>query len=293
MINFNHLYYFHVAASEGSLAAAASKLGVKQPTVSEQLRALERSLKKRLFERGPGGMRLTASGQVALEHTTTMFRACDRLLQALDADDDDVPHSLRVGVSSGVSRTTSTDFLLPLFALDDCTPAISTGETVEMLRALRANELDLVLSESEPPEVTTSGLLQTVIARVPLVAIAPTAADPGPGWQHLGMIQYRPTSSYRWDVQTFLESNGLKPRVVGEADDPQLLLEAAVRGGYLAVVPRSVARDALASGRVRVLAQVQSGEAGIHAYYQDGTTKDLARRAIEALIGTTERADAP
>src|SRR5262245_22005425 len=37
MLNYNHLYYFHVAATEGSLSAAAAKLGVKQSTVSEQL----------------------------------------------------------------------------------------------------------------------------------------------------------------------------------------------------------------------------------------------------------------
>src|SRR5580692_3474889 len=44
VLNYNHLHYFHVAANAGSLAAAAVELGVKQPTVSEQLRALERAL---------------------------------------------------------------------------------------------------------------------------------------------------------------------------------------------------------------------------------------------------------
>ena len=41
VLNFNHLYYFHVTASEGSVKAAADRLGVTQPTVSEQLRMLE------------------------------------------------------------------------------------------------------------------------------------------------------------------------------------------------------------------------------------------------------------
>ncbi len=43
-INYNHLHYFHVAATEGSVAATATRLGVTQPTVSEQIRALERVL---------------------------------------------------------------------------------------------------------------------------------------------------------------------------------------------------------------------------------------------------------
>mgnify|MGYP001043149089 CR=1 FL=1 len=50
MLNYNHLYYFHVAAIEGSVAGAAERLGVTAATVSEQVRALERALGKKLFE---------------------------------------------------------------------------------------------------------------------------------------------------------------------------------------------------------------------------------------------------
>ena len=63
MLNFNHLYYFHVTAVAGSLKAASERLGVTQSTVSEQIRALERSLGVQLFERVPTGLRLTAAGR--------------------------------------------------------------------------------------------------------------------------------------------------------------------------------------------------------------------------------------
>jgi len=286
MLNYNHLYYFHVAATEGSLSAAAAKLGVKQSTVSEQLRTLERSLHRTLFDRTGAGMRLTAAGQVAYEHTTVLFRAGDRLLQALGDPAEPTPRSLRVGSSAAIARTTSTDFLLPLFALDDCMPTITTGETLELVRALRGNELDLVLSETEPPDAAIHGLQRAEIDQIPLLAIAPAELDPGPDWRDTGLVQYRPSSSFRWEVEAFLERRGLKPRIVGEADDPLLMVEAAARGGYIAVVPRSVARDALASGRVRVLAQVDAAQAWVHALYQDGSSADLVRRAIEKLIAT-------
>jgi len=290
MLNYNHLYYFHVAASESSLSAAATKLGVKQSTVSEQLRTLERALRQRLFERTPGGMRLTAAGEIAYEHTTLMFRAGDRLLQALDRDEAPPPRSLRVGISGAVARATSTDFLLPLFALDDCMPTISTDETVDLLRDLRANELDLVLCETDPTEATTHGLRRAVIEHTPLLAIAAADLDPGPDWQDTGLVQYRSSSTFHFEVKAFLEQRGLKPRIVGEADDPSLLVEAAARGRYVVIVPRSVVRDALAAGRVRILAQVETAHAGVHALYQDGTAAELARRAIEKLIATARAA---
>jgi LysR family transcriptional activator of nhaA len=165
-------------------------------------------------------------------------------------------------------------------------PTIATGETLDLVRNLRGNELDLVLSETEPPEATVQGLQRADIDRIPLLAIAAAELDPGPDWRDTGLIQYRSNSTFRWEVEAFLEQRGLKPRIVGEADDPFLLVEAAARGGYIVVVPRSVARDAIAAGRVRVLAQVESAQARVHALYQDGTGAELARRAIEGLIAT-------
>lgn len=288
MLNYNHLYYFHVAATESSLSAAAAKLGVKQSTVSEQLRALERALRQRLFERTGSGMRLTAAGEIAYEYTTVMFRAGERLVQALGDDDLPTPRSLRVGISGAVARATSTDFLLPLFALDDCMPTIMTSETLDLLRDLRANELDLVLCETEPTEAIVQGLQRAVIEYAPLLAVAAADLDPGPDWQDTGLVQYRSSSTFHFEVKAFLEQRGLKPRIVGEADDPFLLVEAAARGGYVVIVPRSVVRDALAAGRVRILAQVESAHAGVHALYQDGSAAELARRAIEKLIATAQ-----
>lgn len=289
MLNFNHLYYFHVAATQGSLSAAAEKLGIKQSTVSEQLRALERSLHATLFERTSTGLRLTAAGQIAYEHTTTMFRSADRLLQAITGKED-VPKTLRVGVSGAVARATSTDFLMPLFALPQCTPTITTGETVDMLRELRANELDLLLCEIEPTDVTGTGLQRAVIEHIPLVAITGPTTDPGPGWKDAGLIQYRKGSTFYSEVNEYLALNHLEPVIVGEADDPFLLVEAASRGEYVVVVPASAARDALTAGRIRVLAQIESVHAAVHAIYQDGTSAELARRAIESLIEASKRA---
>jgi LysR family transcriptional activator of nhaA len=47
MLNYNHLYYFHVVATEGSFANAAERIGVTQPTVSEQVKALEQDYASR------------------------------------------------------------------------------------------------------------------------------------------------------------------------------------------------------------------------------------------------------
>ncbi|MBA3395693.1 MAG: LysR family transcriptional regulator [Deltaproteobacteria bacterium] len=285
MLNYNHLHYFHVAAVEGSVAAAAERLGVTQPTVSEQVRALERALVVSLFERTPGGLKLTEAGRLAFEHTSVMFRAGERLLESLGTGGSEVPRTLRVGIGSGVARASTTDFLMPLLALEACVPTIRCSDAAELLRDLRNNELDLVLVETEPVDSARPGVNSVVLLdRVTLVAVAPSSVTPMADWQNVGLVHYRATSAYRWDVEAYLEAHGLRPKIAAEADDSLFLVEAAAHGGYVAFVPRSVARDAVAAKRLRVLAEVATAHAGVHALYSDGAGAELAQRAVEVLI---------
>lgn len=285
MLNYNHLHYFHVAATAGSLAAAAQKLGVTQPTVSEQLRALERTLGVSLFQRSPTGLKLTEMGRLAFEQTSVMFRAGERLVEALGHSQKLLPSSLRVGVSTAVARSITTDFLLPLLEMEGCIPTIETGEMVELMRRVRGSELDLALTESEPPQTARRGLIVSLVDQATLVAVAPPTLAPDKNWENVGLVHYRASSTYRWDVEAFLDEHGYRPNIVAESDDPIFLLQAAMRGGYVTIVPRQVAREAIATGKMQQLALVKASEhAGVHALFQDSTSATLARRAVELLI---------
>jgi len=284
VLNYNHLYYYHVAANEGSVAGAAAHMGVTQPTVSEQIRALERVLKVTLFERTATGLRLTEIGRLAHEHTSIMFRAGDRLIEALGYGGEQTPRTLHIGLSAAVARSSAADFLTPLFAIEDSVPSIRTGEALDLIRDLRAADLDLVLTESPPPENAMQGLECVELAHSALVAVAPPRVQPSASWDNVGLVQYRIASSSRWAIDAYLDDNGLRPRVVGEADDALLLIEAAVRGGFMAFVPGSVARDPVAAGRLRVVASIDPVRVMVHAVYQDGESAELARRAVAALV---------
>lgn len=284
MLNYNHLYYFHVAAQEGSVASAAGRLGVTQPTVSEQVRALERALGVALFERHPTGLRLTEAGRLAFEHTSVMFRAGEHLAEALGHGTREVPKTLRIGLSGSVARTTTTDFLMPLLALEQCIPSLRAGDTTELLRDLRGSELDLVLCETEPPEAAQRGLEIVQLDTMTLVAVGQPKLALAPDWQDAKLVHYRSSSAFRWDVDNYLDANGLRPRIIAESDDALFLVEAAARGGYVAFVPRSICRDAINAGRLVQLAELMPAHAGVYALYQDGAAAELARRAVGVLV---------
>ena len=62
-LNYHHLHYFWVVAREGSVTAACDVLHLSQPTISGQIRELERAMKAPLFEKSGRGLALTETGR--------------------------------------------------------------------------------------------------------------------------------------------------------------------------------------------------------------------------------------
>ncbi len=68
------LRYFLAVCDEGTVSAAAARLGMAQPPLSYQIKNLERSLGLRLFDRVPRGMVLTAAGFQLLPEAREIIR---------------------------------------------------------------------------------------------------------------------------------------------------------------------------------------------------------------------------
>lgn len=77
--DWNRARAFLVSAEEGSLSAAARALGMAQPTLGRQVRALEDELGVILFERVGRGLTLTPSGLELVEHVRAMSEAASRV----------------------------------------------------------------------------------------------------------------------------------------------------------------------------------------------------------------------
>lgn len=71
--NLQHLRAFHAVAGEGSIVRAARKLAVSQPTISEQLRALEQRHQVPLFHGRKPPLVLTGAGQSLFTLTQKLF----------------------------------------------------------------------------------------------------------------------------------------------------------------------------------------------------------------------------
>lgn len=280
-LNYNHLHYFHVAAVEGSVGGAAQYLGVTQPTISEQLRTLERTLGVVLFERQSSGLKLTDAGRLTFNHTSIMFGASARLAEELDHGAQPIPHLLRVGVSGSVLRMASSTLLTPLFSLDRCLPSIRVGDHVELIRDLRGANIDLAVTDMEPQREDRRGIECMVLERIRLSVIGNPSIQPSADWHELDLLHYRVGCPLRWDVDAFLSARGLRPRVAAEADDIRLFLDALGDDHRIAFVPGALAREIVATGRVRELAHVESAHGSLYGLHRKGV--ELARLGVERL----------
>lgn len=64
---------FYCVADSGSITKATTLMGRMQPTISRQIKCLEKELGVTLFDRSSGKMKLTAEGKVLLTKTVSLF----------------------------------------------------------------------------------------------------------------------------------------------------------------------------------------------------------------------------
>ena len=102
-MELRHLRYFVVVAEEGHFTRAAERLGMQQPPLSQQIRALEQMLGFDLFRRHPKGAALTAGGEAFLHEARAILENVDAAVAKASRASNGTVGSLSVGFTSSAA----------------------------------------------------------------------------------------------------------------------------------------------------------------------------------------------
>src|ERR1700761_6625904 len=150
----------------GSIAAAASVLGVSQQALSGRMRTLQRTMNVPLLVRSPGGSHLTEQGRLIVGWAEDVLDAADRLEAGLRSIRSGASHRLVIAASQTIAEHLVPHWLVELRAAEqtagyaptvvELTVANSTG-VIELVRASRAG-LGFIETPHLPADLVTAPL---------------------------------------------------------------------------------------------------------------------------------------
>lgn len=256
-MDYKSLKYFITVVEEGTISAAAKKLYMSQPPLSNQMYKLEEELGCRLFERTAKRIVLTGAGKLLYDRAKLVINNLDVLKE--EVSDYDKKHSgvVRIGMVSSVSDTAISKQIADFAkAHPGVTLDIFESNTYQMLERLNARTLHFCVVRT--PFVPTHFKQETLIngrvvaigkknffdeENVEQIEDAKTGASDTIALADLAskpIILYR-----RWEaiIGGFFDQNQLPFHVVCRNDDARTSLFYAEQGLGVALMPISAAHS--------------------------------------------------
>ncbi|WP_079041969.1 LysR family transcriptional regulator [Streptomyces aureus] len=251
--DLNLLRTFLAVYRSGSFTAAAGLLGLSQPTVTTQIRSLERQTGRELFERLPRGVAPTA---VAHDLAARVAAPLDALAAATGHDTE--PHERAAPVHlAGPAEllcTRALPALAPL-AAEGVRLRITPGLTEPLLDELRSGRHDLVISTFRPRgrALTSVPLMdeEFVLVASPAWAdhVGERLASEGPAALHtVPLISYAEDLPIARRYWRHVFGSRLSRTAAVTVPDLRGVLAAATAGAGFTVLPRYLCGAELASG---------------------------------------------
>ena len=253
-LNYHHLRYFWAVAHDGNLTRTADRLNLSQSAVSVQIKQLEARLGHALFERRGRQLVLTEAGRIALDHADTIFATGRELVGTLH-EKGRSRQAIRIGALATLSRNFQMEFLRPVLDRPDVEIILRSGTSGDLLRALEALSLDIVLINQPPARDAVTPFVSHRLSEQP-VSLVGTRDLLGQGGSLPDLLAAQPVilptaeTGIRIGFDAWVERQGLRPQIAAEVDDMAMMRLLARAGVGLAVLPPIVVQDELTSGHL-------------------------------------------
>lgn len=289
-LNFHHLQLFWLVAREGGVGRAAERLRLSPPTVSAQVRQLERTLGEKLFRKQGRRLVLTEIGRVAFGHAEEIFALGQELVDSVKGRPGVGPLRLVVGVGQALPKLVARRLMAPALELAKSLGQIRLvcveDRPERLLAELAAYQLDLVLSDAPVPPGSAVRAYNHLLGEcgVGIFATRALAARHRRGFPRSldGAPMLLPTenTSLRRSLEAWFEGQGLRPVIAGEFEDGALLKAFGSDGLGLFPAPTAVEDDVRTKYGVELVGRIEEVRERFYAISVERRIKNPAVLAI-------------
>jgi DNA-binding transcriptional LysR family regulator len=246
---------FLLVARTGSFSGAARELGVAPSVVTKRITRLEDEMGAQLFVRSTRALALTAAGERLLPQYQRLVAELDEIIGAAAASERGIEGHVRI---KGPTTLTSL-FLGPIFCEFHAKNPGLTMEIVLLDRSVNPLEegYDIVIGAlpSSYPNVTDFplGPYTTALCAAPEYIEAkgsPESPNELIDYDCLTSVLLGNTWVFENDSETSGGTTSVEVRSKLHVNDTRVLTEATRKGIGIAVLPRFLVREDLASGRL-------------------------------------------
>lgn len=306
-MELRHLRYFIAVAEEKHMTRAAERLGIQQPPLSMQIRALEKELGVQLFRRQPRGMALTDAGTAFLDRARAILDQVERATAAARRTARGEQGRVVVGFTSSAPFHPFVPRVIRAFR--EMSPMVSLvleeSGSSELVQGLHNEEIDAALIRSPVAEV--AGVTVRPLLKEKMLVALPTGhplaartgwsrAQPLPlsGLAKETFILYkRPGGPGLYDtIIAACSGAGFSPVVGQEAPRIISTLNLVAAGLGVSIVPESLRRLQMDGVVYRPLADNPQLIAPLILACRRGENSAAVQRFIDLVHSTAERLEA-
>lgn len=299
-MDLRHLRYFLAVAEEGHITRAAERLGIQQPPLSQQIKALEAELEVQLFRRKPRGVELTEAGESLLADARRILGEVEATLVRARRTARGELGRLAIGFTASAPFHPFVTRSLREFrdAFPGVTMILEEAGTADLVAEVRAERLDVAFVRSIVP--AGEGVTFHDLLKEPMVAALPATHRLAQGPRRrlkLAELAAEPFVLYRrasgpglYDaIVSACHSAGAAPRIEQEAPRITATLNLVAAGLGVTLVPRSLSGLQPEAIAYRPLAGPPSVEAPLQLACRNVDHAGAARRFVAQVRSAARR----
>jgi LysR family transcriptional activator of nhaA len=286
-LNYHHLLYFWMVAREGGISRAAEQLHLAQPTLSSQIRKLEKSIGAALFERTGRTMVLTETGQMVYRYADEIFSLGRELIDTLQGRPSVNRLRLSVGVPDVLPKLVVYQLLKPALEMGEQVQLVCyEGKLQELLGELALHRLDIVLADSPLTPDTHVRAFNHLLGECGVTVFGAAALAEGCQGEFPELLNDAPmllptqNTSLRRHLELWFDERGIHPRVMHEFEDSAVLKVFGQAGEGLFVAPTAIEGEVSRQYSVNVVGRITDVK---ERFYAISIERRLKHPAVVAI----------